>query len=244
MFRCASLMLLSLLVSASSTMQADEMLKIVTPTGSVTGTCQSPPTCEFGGLNPPNTVGTDTAIFAEGSFGMGLVGNFKTSGINVAVRAEAGFDPETITVTYSLDDSVLPSGPGYTWVEATYAPILFRAANGTLPSGTLQTYIGATLGAETTLLGTLDFDFLTLSTNSQTPFEFPNSYAITEVLTLNLPATGHSPNLNDSGNSFEAEFVIAPEPSSWFLLGTVVVAVFASLSRMPRPKSVAQRGAR
>ena len=198
---------------------ASQLFTVETPSGSGTGICFDPSTgCSLAGL-----LGSDTALNSGGrytnSIEFGQTGELPP-GANIFAHITAGLTPETVILMYSVDGL----HGGNAWSQEFSA--LLKPGD----KGELQTYLGSTLGAKTTLLSTQDLITNSRATSSGM-FDFgPGSYALTAVLTLNLKpgqaAPDYSDMLEDPSGFYYGTLTVrteAAEPTTFLLLFTGIL---------------------
>lgn len=203
---------IGLIASAALPAGASQLFSVQTPSGNGTGTCLDPyPGCGLAGL-----LGTDTALNAGGRFTdffeFGQTGAIPP-GVNIFAHIRVGQTAETVTMVYSIDGLQ----GGVAWTQ-TFSAILRDG-----DSGDLRTYMGSTLGAQTTLLATQDLNLDGHGTLSGA-FDFgPDPYALTQVLTLNLQPGTDLPDygrLLEDGSGFyygTLSVTASPEPTGFLL---------------------------
>jgi hypothetical protein len=215
-----------LMAAAPLIADADQLFLVQTPSGNATGTCFDT------GCTVAGVLGTDTAINAGGRFTnfseLGQTGIIPP-GVNIFAHIEAGIEPETVTLVYSIDG--LRGGAAWSQV--------FSALVNPGDTGELQTYLGPTLGAKTTLLATQNLVF-DGSVTSSGAFDFGSGpYALTQVLTLNLEPRPDLPDysrlLEDPKGFFYGTLTTAsPEPTTFLLLTTGLLGCLIIASHRPR----------
>ena len=205
---------------------ANQLFLVQTPSGSATGICFAPyPGCTVAGV-----LGTDKPSMLRGRFTdfaeFGQTGAIP-SGMNIFAHTDVGLTPETVTVVYSIDGL----RGGEAWFQ------VFSALLNPGDTGELQTYLGSTLDAKTTLLATqsLVLDGRVVSSGT---FDFgPGPYALTQVLTLNLrpgPAVpDYSRLLEDPNGFYYGTFTVtaSPEPTTFLLLSAGLLGCWITASR-------------
>ncbi len=212
--------------AASLVAGASQLFTVETASGSGTGICLDLSSgCSLAGL-----LGSDTALNAGGRYTnfveLGQTGELPP-GANIFAHITAGPTPETVVLTYSVDGL----HGGSEWSQQ-FSGLLHPG-----DKGELQTYLGSTLGATTTLLATQNL-IANGRTTSSGIFDFgPGSYALTAVMTLNLQPGQTVPDyarmLEDPNGFYYGTLTVTEtaEPASFILLlsgilGSVVVASY------------------
>jgi hypothetical protein len=192
--------------------EAGQLFLVQTPSGSAMGTCFAPDHgCTLAGV-----LGTDTSVDSGGRFTdiseFGQTGPIPP-GVNIFAHVGVGLTAETVTMVYSIDD--LQSGES--WSQ------MFSALLNPGDTGVLQTYLGSTLGARTTLLATQTL-VVDGSVTSSGTFDFGDGpHALTQVLTLNLQAGSGMPDysrlLENPNGFYYGTFTTtaSPEPTTFLL---------------------------
>lgn len=213
---------------------AGQLFSVQTPSGNGTGTCFDPyPGCSLAGL-----LGADTAINAGGRFTdffeFGQTGAIPP-GVNIFAHIRVGQTAETVTMVYSIDGLQ----GGVAWSQE------FSALLHVGDTGELRTYMGSTLGAQTTLLATQDLVLDGHGTLSGA-FDFgPDPYTLTQVLTLNLQPGPGLPDygrlLEDGSGFYYGTLTVTPSPEPTdFLLFSAGLLLLGSKqihALAKRPKS-------